>query len=139
MPYASSQTEISFEWLNGGADMLRIEVVMFNCPQWDIGAQTIQFIIPGKSGVISSIQTTDAASCDSLVTLCLTLPAIQFSRAQLQFVLFPSTQFVSIAEVRFFTDGHCPITGPVATNVESLSLLTNFDHVNSVIVAINVV
>lgn len=110
-PFASSHAEISFEWFNGGVDLARIEIVLFNCPEWGVAAQRIQFIIPGEPVEFSSITTADITSCDSLVSLCLPLiPVIQFSQARLQFALFPSTQYVSIAEVRLFSDGDCPIS-----------------------------
>ena len=63
-------TDIIFNFQNAPnfVRMERVEVVMFHCPQWGIGAQLIQVVELGSltTNIIPSI-----TSCDSLVRLCL--------------------------------------------------------------------
>lgn len=105
-PFTSSGTELFLEWLNGPTNLSRIEMVVFNCPEWGIAVESIRFFSLG-SGVVASIAPT-ATSCNSLVTVCISVPNRMYSATQLQLVLVPDSQWLSIAEVRLFTDGDCP-------------------------------
>ncbi len=100
--------------LNGSTDLLvewysyttlsSIEVVMFNCPEWGIGAQSIRLLVPKGHDIVASINAT-STSCDSLVTVCIPVePNIQYSIGLLQFSLSPNFQWTLLAEVRFRTN-----------------------------------
>ncbi len=99
-----STTDLYVGWYTDTL-LSRIEVVMFNCPERGIAAQSIRFFIPGEIGVDAFINET---SCDSLVTTTLLVPNnINYSLATLQLVHMPDSQTVAIAEVRFYASGMC--------------------------------
>ena len=101
--------EISSEFTGtpGFTGVERVEVVMFNCPQWSIGASSIRVLgvsTPDRTGRttnLASFSTTGITSCDSLVRFCIplaenTLPVI--------FVIMSSAGFVHLAEITFYQD-----------------------------------
>ena len=91
----------------------RVEVVMFQCPQWGIGAQFIQVV------EVASLTTNivpNITSCDSLVRFCLpyrtTLPVFT-----LRFSLSTGSDWIQLAEVTIWGNNPtCPpdivITAP---------------------------
>ena len=92
----------------------RVEVVMFNCPQWGIGVQTIQAL--ENNNALIQTANVGITSCTSLVRMCLssrtTIPVII-----LRFFPSPGSDWVYLAEVTFFGNNPtCPadrvITAP---------------------------
>ena len=123
----TSSTEITFDFLaNLGFSIVeRVEVVMFNCPQWGIGAQTIQVLEQGTTIVTKPVTIT---SCSSLVRVCLqartTIPVLR-----IRFTLSLDTTWVHLAEVTFYsTRNTCPPAAVVPTttgpNTESTTTTT---------------
>jgi hypothetical protein len=91
-------------------------MTLFNCPEWGIGIDSIRFFsLFGRHPSVVAFISDLATSCDSLVVICLQVPHTEYSSAQLQFILLPSSQSMSVAEVQFFTHGDCPI----GTNVQT--------------------
>ena len=91
----------------------RVEVVMFNCPEWGISVRTISlFSSTSTSGsrtfVISISPTT--TSCDSLVRVCIS-HTVSFTRPVLTLIFTPpsTSNWVHLAEVTFYASGStCP-------------------------------
>ena len=87
----------------------RVEVTMFNCPEWRISVQSISLrdndgIVIGSSGDLNSI-----TSCDSLVRLCVPATAINPRVVRLLFDLGTDSNWVHLAEVTFYDDSTtCP-------------------------------
>ena len=87
----------------------RVEVTMFNCPEWRILVQSISLrdndgIVIGSSGDLNSI-----TSCDSLVRLCVPAKAINQLALTVQFNLGTDSNWVHLAEVTFYNDStNCP-------------------------------
>ena len=88
---------------------LRVELVMFNCPEMGISVQRIRLrdndgIVRGSSGDLNSI-----TSCDSLVRLCVPATAINPLVVTVQFDLGTDSNWVHLAEVTFYDDNTtCP-------------------------------
>ena len=102
-----SGTDIIFDFTDN-LNLMRVEVVMFNCPQWGIGpgVQTIQTLYDTVT-----IADSDAiVSCEHLVRACISSPASS-STFTLRFVLsvIPVSSWVHLGEVTFYTDTSvCP-------------------------------
>ena len=117
----------------------RIEVVMFNCPQWGIGVETIQVIEPSTPVFTINFDPT-TTSCNSLVRFC--LPArVSMQVIILRFYPSPGSDWVHIAEVTFWKDDNiCPpdivitsqlplsSTQPVSTSQASEPILNKTPH-----------
>ena len=92
----ASIVDITFDFRDtpGFSRVERVEMVMFNCPQWGIGVQTIQVLEHGRSFAITNPGNT---SCDSLVRVCLptktTVPVFTLR--------FINSEWVYLAEVTF--------------------------------------
>ena len=135
----------------------RIEVIMFNCPEWRISVQSISLrdndgIVIGSSGDLNSI-----TSCDSLVRLCVPATAINPLVVRVQFDLDTDSNWVHLAEVTFYNDNttcppntittemntaaNTPITPTTTatTTQETDPDTTNKDVIISVVVVISVV
>ena len=82
---------------------VELEVVMFNCPQWEIGAQIIQVID------VQDTLTVAPTSCDSLVRVCLSLSSTT-TRYTLRFHSPGSIVYwLHLAEVTFWGNNlTCP-------------------------------
>ena len=88
----------------------RVEVVMFNCPQYGISARSILLLesadlsLPGIPFATVNLTVT---SCDSLVRICIsgrtTQPAVG-----LQFSVDSDSSWVHLAGVTFHGNGNCP-------------------------------
>ena len=82
----------------------KIEVVMFNCPQWRIGLDTISILESstffGSRRQVGSITSTATASCDSLVRVCTNLT----NSSQFITLRFTDFNWVHLAEVIFYSD-----------------------------------
>ena len=69
---ASPRIEITF-YFHDTLTFTRVEVLMFNCPQWDLGVERV--IITDQGAIIAEAKPRPSTvSCDSLVQICL-LPA----------------------------------------------------------------
>ena len=84
-----------------------VEVVMFNCPQWEIGAQTIQVL------EVQDTLTVAPTSCDSLVRVCLSLSSTTPMTSTLYNLRFHSpnskVHWIHLAEVTFWGNNlTCP-------------------------------
>ena len=102
--------------------MERIEVVMFNCPEWGISVRTISLFsatsISGSKTFVTSIFPT-TTSCDSLVRVCISY-TVSSIRPVLTLVFnLPSTSnWVHLNEVTFYASGpsYAPDTIITPTN-----------------------
>ena len=104
----TSSTDIFFDFREtpGFTEVERVEIVMFNCPEWGIGVETIQ-LFEQNVLVLTRVLSIDVTSCDSLVRVCLpyrtTTPAFN-----LRF-LSPDAYWVHLAEVTFLDrSATCP-------------------------------
>lgn len=82
----------------------RVEVVLFNCPDWGIMPQEIIF----RDNSVSRSFNPARTSCEQLVRTCVE----QFTNDTiviLQFVFAPGSNYTHIAEITFFNDSNeCP-------------------------------
>ena len=102
-------TDITFDFRNASnfVRVERVEIVMFNCPQWGIGVKTIQAFEQDAMAFSVDIDR-NVNSCNSLVRLCLPYRT-SISVFTLRFFLFPNTDKVYLAETTFFGNNHnCP-------------------------------
>lgn len=126
----------------------RIEVVMFNCPQWGISVQEItSWGVPELASIDRSsleiVNTSSIISCESLVRVCIplstTLPVIF-----LVFTLPSSSGWVYLAEVEFYSTDNStcpPLTDPIITTTppptplptEGKQPISNGNHVLAII------
>ncbi len=87
----------------------RVEVVIFNCPEWGISVDSIALY--GSTATTTSNLATvspNITSCDSLVRVCISGPVI-LERLTLEFQLSPASTWVHLAEVTFYgADPTCP-------------------------------
>ena len=108
----------------------RVEVVMFNCPEWGISVRTISLFsatsISGNRTFLTSIFPT-TTSCDSFVRVCInhTVSSIR-PVLNLKFNLHSTSNWVHFAEVTFYANGStCPqdtIITPPPTTLPTSSL-----------------
>ena len=110
----ASATQITFDF-SDNTNLFRVEVVMFNCPQWEIGAQSLAAL--DNEIVFASTETNSITSCDYLVSTCL-LFRFSSSTVSLRFIPSPASFWVHLAEVTFHTDSSaCPpdttVTGAI--------------------------
>ena len=95
----------------------RIELIMFNCPQWGIGVQTIQVL--DMEQTIIATDNPSITSCDSLVKIC--IPARSTSTMYIiRFSLSPDSDWVHLAELNFWGNGvDCPSPTTVAPSLDT--------------------
>ena len=83
----------------------RVEVAMFNCPQWGIETTDIHLLgaIARDQPLQShrTISVSSITSCDSLVRVCLSA-TVSLPVLALQFALHPNSDWVHLAEVTFY-------------------------------------
>lgn len=102
--------------------MHAVEVVMFNCPEWEISASSIKVLgaqsypplpFPVVDSTFHSVATKDinTTSCSSLVRVCVPVEISgQLPIVALEFHLPPNSSWVHIAEVRFHVSREtCPV------------------------------
>ena len=96
----------------------RVELVMFNCPELGIAVQAIgtwrASSISGPRSLVGSFSRV--TSCDSLVRVCASISTTE-PVIYLQFFPAPGSNWIYLAEVRFYGDNEtCPqdaiITAP---------------------------
>lgn len=115
----------------------RVEVLLFNCPQWGMGVQSIALATSGSARP----KTIDSnlTSCESLLRVCMqyfTCNDASFNTSfNMTFGLSPGSMWVHLAEVTFYSGWDataCPpdavlnpqpsaTTPPISTNTPSLS------------------
>ena len=86
----------------------RVEVAMFNCPQWGIGVQTIMIL--GDDGSTLAVENIgEPTSCDSLIKVC--IPVITTDPVlTVRFHLAENTDWLHLAEVSFYGGSSlCPV------------------------------
>jgi hypothetical protein len=96
----STNTTISFN--TDGQQLDRVELVMFNCPEWGMEVQTIRVLTASSSSATASVFRSSILTtyfCDSLVRVCVSLNTNQ--AVHLQFLPFPGSNWVHLAEVMF--------------------------------------
>ena len=87
----------------------RVEVVMFNCPEWGISVTTIQLYSATSTSGNRNFQTSispTTTSCDSLVRVCIYY-TVSSTRPVLILVFYTHSTFnwVHLAEVTFYASG----------------------------------
>ena len=86
---------------------LRVELVMFNCPEWGISVQSVE--LKDINDMVIGNNTNVTTSCDSLVRLCVPATAINPLVVTVQFDLDTDSNWVHLAEVTFYDDNTtCP-------------------------------
>ena len=89
----------------------RIELVLFNCPEYGVSTDTIEMgVFPGTESVdlsTSTIITPSLTSCDTLVRVC---AEFELARIDLAVLVFTGTSsWIHLAEVSFYNDSlACP-------------------------------
>ena len=108
---AANTAEITFDFTATPdyTRVRRVEVVMFNCPEWGISLRLIQLLSAtsrsGSRNFATSISPT-TTSCDSLVRVCLYYN-VSSTRQVLTLVFTPllTSNWVHLAEVTFHVNG----------------------------------
>ena len=107
---ASPRVEITFGF-HDTPTFTRVEVLMFNCPQWELGVERI--IITDQGAIIAEAKPRPSTvSCDSLVRICLlptNTPRNDTRVLILEFVISNNSRWVHLAEVTFWNNNlSCP-------------------------------
>ena len=101
----NSSTEITFNFTDN-IDLVRVEVMMFNCPQWGIGVQNIT-VYENMTDILSK-QTGDVTSCEYLAKTCIMAP-FSSQTVSLKFNRLTTSRWVHLAEVSFHNNtSECP-------------------------------
>ena len=91
----------------GGSGVERVELVMFNCPEWGIAVQNIGIwratSISSTRKLVGTISPA-ITSCNSLVRVCISSLAITDLLIYLQFFPAPDSNRTYLAEVEFYQD-----------------------------------
>ena len=117
---STGSIEVAFSFSIFQIVRLRVELVMFNCPEWGISVQRISLrdndgIVRGSSGDLNSI-----TSCDSLVRLCVPATAINPLVVTVQFDLDTDSNWVHLAEVTIYNDSTtCPPNTTITTEMNT--------------------
>ncbi len=122
----TTDTTFDFEATTGYVGVQRVEVVMFNCPEWGISVDNITLHGSTTTTLIGSILATITpaiTSCDSLVRVCIS--SYTLTTLTLRFQLSSASTWVHLAEVSFYGAGPTctpdiilnplPITPPLTT------------------------
>ena len=97
----------------------RVELVMFNCPEWGISVQRIS-LRDNNRMVIGSGDLNSITSCDSLVRLCVPATAINPLVVTVQFDLDTDSNWVHLAEVTIYDDSTtCPPNTTITTEMNT--------------------
>lgn len=134
---AASAVGVIFDLRNlgGGIQVGSVEVVMFNCPQWGIHAQTVTLHdrLERDTVRIGLAQAMPPISCDSLVTVCF-LDIEDTNQRYLSLELVPAAgaRWIHVAEVTFYSRNVtgprelCPNTDSASTTVTGKADITNY-------------
>ena len=97
----------------------RVELVMFNCPEWGISVQRIS-LRDNNRMVIGSGDLNSITSCDSLVRLCVPAKAINPLVLTVQFDLDTDSNWVHLAEVTIYNvSTTCPPNTTITTEMNT--------------------
>ena len=101
---------LNFATAPTSAQVERVEIVMFHCPQWGISTQEI--VINSFPDAQSFSSTIAFESCDSLVRVCTNVQAVGPQLLTINFIQHFGSSWVHLAEVTVYNDSSiCP---PVA-------------------------
>ncbi len=117
-----------FEATPGYVGVKRVEVVMFNCPEWGISVDSITLYGSTTTTPIGNALTTISptlTSCNSLVRVCISRSVSSTLTAlTLRFCLSHASTWVHLAEVSFYGAGPtCPpdsILNPPSTTITTI-------------------
>ena len=116
----NASTEITFNFTDN-IDFVRVEVMMFNCPQWEIGVQNIA-VRENMTDILSK-QTGNITSCEYLVKTCIMAPFSSPS-VLLKFNLPTTSRWVHLAEVTVHNNtSECP-PDTIITRAEATTTTT---------------
>ena len=118
----------------------RVELMMFNCPEWGISVRTISlFTATSTSGIrtfVAGISPTNT-SCDSLVRVCISHNVNSIRPVlTLVFSLSSTSNWVHLAEVTFYaSDSTCSshtitTTPPTTLQTTTQEMSTNIPQTN---------
>ena len=97
--FSASMIAIDFHFRNNPnfTRVDRVEVVMFNCPQWGIGVESVsvQALEADATPLSTTTISQDVTSCDSLMKVCI-VPRTSIPQLGLQFTLFCDSNWVHI-------------------------------------------
>jgi hypothetical protein len=102
---ATSNITFDFSGTDNYNGVRKVEVVMFNCPEWRIGVDTIRLMdassMENVKSTLSTFNTHNLHSCTSLVKTCMN---IFTSRRvlEMQFHAGLDTDWIHLAEVTFY-------------------------------------
>ena len=120
----------------------RVEVVMFNCPDWGISVRTIQLFSatsPSRSRTFVTNISPATTSCDSLVRVCISGLIVSLRPIiTLVFTLPLTSNWVHLAEVTFYaSDSTCSldtmITPLTTSSTTSSSPIPTITVINSTV------
>ena len=110
----TNQGDIIFEFTAtpGFIGVARVELVMFNCPEWGISVQTVRLLTSSSISVprsaVRTLTVPAITSCDSLVRICIP-QNIEQPVIALEFIPPPDSTWTHLAEVTFYDSGStCP-------------------------------
>ncbi len=90
----------------GGREVGRVEVTIFNCPQWGTAVQYFTVYFGSNVTVWPTV-----FSCDSLLKLCISIDTTSGPVNRLYFDRYSSNHRVHIAEIAFYNDSEpCPFS-----------------------------
>ena len=128
-----ARINFTFSEGSGYTGMGRVEVVMFNCPQWGIGAEAITL---GAGNREINMLNPNVSSCDSLVKVC--MQYFVCNNPPLSMVLrLGSNKWVHLAEVTFYNGNYsttCPpeaILDSPTTPPSATTTLASTDDISS--------
>ncbi len=105
----SNTTDIGFDFETPDyVGVERVEVVMFNCPEWGISVDIITLYGSTTIFPIGNALTTispNITSCDFLVRVCISRSVTQ-TALTLRFHLSSASTWLHLAEVSFYEVGH---------------------------------
>ena len=112
----------------------RVEVVMFNCPQYGISVQSISLLEAADISLAGTILATvnpTVTSCDSLVRVCISRASFR-PAVGLQFTVGAGSNWVHLAEVTFYGIGTAcpPDTVITSSTIPPDFLSTNPSNIN---------
>ena len=113
----------------GFVGVRRVEMVLFNCPQWEISVERIT--LSNGSRVIGTTTPT-ITSCDSLVRVC--MPNLETSTTERSLVLMidlsNNNHWLHIAEVTFYADSPtCPPDVIITTPTPPVNTMDTTDTI----------
>lgn len=110
-PGITTMFAFDFEGVPDYMGVTRVEVAMFNCPEWGIAIQSISL---SEASNVIQVGTRVAAvspavtSCNSLVRTCIAHTSFQ-PVLKMEFQVSPGSDWVHVAEVTFYNEGRtCP-------------------------------